>query len=200
MFASNSSQSTLYPTVISSSGDHGVVDEGSVFLNRFQYTGTRDYTNFCAIGDAMDFIRIIGEIRMRKWNHELAVWAQDYLAELWGTEGLLPENVMGAMCHVRVPGGNTAEIANTLQQQLFHQYNMYTVVFELKESAGPAAGWWFRLSAQIYLERSDFENLGQAVLTILPQLREARKSVTASVPEAVNTIETEPVVSSSIVD
>jgi selenocysteine lyase/cysteine desulfurase len=75
----------------------------SDFELRFQYTGTRDYTPLAAISAAMDFRDIIGEEAIVQYNHSLAVWANKYLSELWGTQALVADEATAAMAHVMLP-------------------------------------------------------------------------------------------------
>jgi selenocysteine lyase/cysteine desulfurase len=42
-----------------------------------------------AIAAAMDFRDIIGEDAIVDYNHGMAVWANQYLSQLWGTQALV---------------------------------------------------------------------------------------------------------------
>lgn len=81
MYVRNTPQRELVPqpTVISSTGENE-------YLNRFKYTGTRDYTAFTAIPAAVDFLTTLGGLKqIQQYNHNLAVRAARHLAAVWKT-------------------------------------------------------------------------------------------------------------------
>lgn len=163
-------QQVIIPTVISASWEGGVVQQPTRFLNRFQYTGTRDYTPFAATAAALSFRETVGEERIMTYCSELAQWAQTYLAQRWGTEYLLPAENTAFMIHPRVPT-NDPIIATALVAALTSQYNINVVLLPLTDPQTDERTYWFRLSSQIYLERADFVALGDAVLRVLADLQ-----------------------------
>ena len=68
MYVKSSEQTNNFPepNVISSSGLYD-------FVGRFAYTGTRDYTAYASINEAMDFCDYIGFQDMMDYNHNLVV-------------------------------------------------------------------------------------------------------------------------------
>ena len=74
----------VQPLVISSSGKQG-------YLDRFAYTGTRDYTAFACIPAAFAFVEnsLGGFAKMSARNHELLVKGCEAVARVWGTSTLL---------------------------------------------------------------------------------------------------------------
>jgi isopenicillin-N epimerase len=144
-------QKDLVPLVISSSSDN-------TFVGEFEYTGTRDYTAFCSIGAAMDFRNKFGDQDITKYNHDLAIWAGEYLSKNWNTSVLVTnETMVGCIFNVRLPTDDDQK-AQALQQKLLDKYFMYIVVYNLEGI------WYTRLSAQIFLETSDFIALADNVL------------------------------------
>jgi selenocysteine lyase/cysteine desulfurase len=102
----------------------------SDFELRFQYTGTRDYTPYAAIEAALHFRSLIGENAIVSYNHEMALWAQRYLAEYWGTETLTSDEHTCAMGHTRLPI-NTRAAATALSDMLKLRHNIHVMMFTL---------------------------------------------------------------------
>jgi len=138
------------------------------FEMRFQYTGTRDYTPFAAIEAALHFRQLIGEAAIVSYNHEMALWAQKYLAAAWGTETLVPDEHTCAMGHARLPISNRTA-ATRLAELLKERYNVHVMLFTLP-AAGPAGceTFWVRPCFQIYVSRQHVELLARAVLELAP--------------------------------
>jgi len=167
-------QALIDPTVISWEG------QGEThFQMAFSYLGTTDYSAYLAMEAALQFRARLGEDAIVQYIHTLAGQGGDVLAAKWGTERLVPDPQMGAMVNVRLPSTNSTAIA-ALPAQLLSQYNTWVPFYPAYWLEGaPAAGsavdgaevgdvvWYARVSAQIYLEVSDFEYLGDAVLALL---------------------------------
>jgi len=154
LWVSKDKQKNIVPLVISSSGNIS-------FVGEFEYTGTRDYTAFLSMGAALDFRIKWGDLEIMEYNHQLAVWAGNYLSKLWNTRMLVNDNSMvGSMVNVVLPTQNDQK-AQMLTQLLFDKYNMYLVAVKTQGI------WYARISAQIFLEQSDFVDLGKNVLTLI---------------------------------
>lgn len=148
-------QALIFPTVISLEG------QGESFYQMaFSWLGTADYSPFLAVEDALQFRADLGESAIVEYLHSLAVDGGHLLASRWGTEMLLPPDMIAAMVNVRLPTDNCTQ-AGLLPQLLLEKYNTWV----------PAYAWqghcYVRVSAQIYLELSDFEFLASAVLNLL---------------------------------
>lgn len=87
------------------------------------------------------------------------MWAGHYLAAQWNTQVLVTDALVGCMVNIQLPITDPTAAAS-LTQRLLDDYNMYIVVYPLQ------GAFWTRLSAQIYLEQSDFVALGRAVLQL----------------------------------
>lgn len=119
---------------------------------------------------ALDFrARIGGEFAIMAYNRDLAVWAGQYLARAWGTECLGTDGFAGAMANVRLPVSDLIQ-ATLLSKELGATYDTVVVVFAF------AGSIWMRVSAQIFLERSDFVLLAERVLCLLKQARDRQAS------------------------
>eukprot|EP00518_Triparma_eleuthera_P010005 CAMPEP_0182479306 /NCGR_PEP_ID=MMETSP1319-20130603/33945_1 /TAXON_ID=172717 /ORGANISM="Bolidomonas pacifica, Strain RCC208" /LENGTH=421 /DNA_ID=CAMNT_0024680723 /DNA_START=190 /DNA_END=1455 /DNA_ORIENTATION=- len=147
------------PTVISSEND---VFSGTDFQDRFVYTGTKDFTAYISISDALDFGEILeeanGEGSIIAYTNGLAEWASAYLAELWGTSLLSPTQFQAALFNVMLPTSDF-DLATQMQSDLLNDHGVYFL--SLKDEATGIV--YTRLSAQIYLERDDFVKLGELV-------------------------------------
>jgi len=152
-------QLLVTPTVISSENKVNV----TTFIDKYLYTGTRDYTAFCSVVEALNFREFVGgDERIFKYLHDLAVQAGHELAALWGTEVLADDSMVGSMVNVRLPTTDP-QLANNLTTRLFDEYKMYIVVYPLNNQ------FWTRLSVNIYLELNDFKKMGAIVKGMLSQ-------------------------------
>ena len=174
------------PTVISSYPAQN-------FVERYSYTGTRDYTAFAALPSAFEFRQFLGgEEQIITYCHNLAVQAGWLLANMWGTNLLVSEAMSGFMVNVILPSTNRTAIED-MQAALNSTYNIYLVTGPatsfvpsfnenptpsetLKDDCEESADsdmdceptlFITRISAQVYLELSDFSRLGELVLQLL---------------------------------
>lgn len=149
------------PAVISSEND---VSGGTDYATRFGYTGTKDFTAYLSVSDAIAFRNELeaenGSII--EYTDGLAKWAGDYLTALWGTTRLSPSEFEAALFNVILPTKDF-ELATKMQEDLLDKEGIYMLV--LKDEATGIV--FTRLSAQIYLERGDFERVGKLVLEYL---------------------------------
>lgn len=148
-----------------------VVDNfGESFVNRFVWTGTRDYTAFCAMKDAFDFRESVGgDAVIKGYNQGLAHWAGHYLAQLWNTTLLAPDTMQGTMTNIVVPTNNNTACAIVVGKLLSQHGLMVSGAGSIDAAHGNIA-CYLRLSGQIYLEESDFELVGRLVPELLRQV------------------------------
>lgn len=154
-------QHLVQPNIISNEGKGA-----TQFQMQFSYTGTKDYSPFLAMGDALDFREqaLGGDKAIMTYMHELASAGGDILAKAWGTEKLVDDEFIGAMVNVRLPDAAISCCGiqeHGLTDRVFKRYNTFV----------PATSWagrcYMRVSAQVYNERADFELLARAVLETL---------------------------------
>ena len=159
---SNSPSTSFDPAAV-----HGLSD----FEHRFQYTGTRDYTPLIAVHDALLFRAKIGERAILRYNHDLAIWAQEWLASLWGTEILVPRACTAFMAHIRLPV-TSAAAARLLQNVLEVDKSIHVIAFTLParlDSGETQQTHWIRPCMQLFICREDVSALGDAVLKLAPK-------------------------------
>ena len=174
-------QSFPEPTVISSKNALGLD-----FVDRFSYTGTRDYTAFATLPAAFKFRHYLGgEERILTYCHNLAVAAGEYLAAAWGTNLLVPATMSGFMINVILPSTNATAIKE-MQEELDKKHGIYIVYGSIDivvadetedkckrqyddtyRSCSTKTIYSTRLSAQVYLGMVDFRPLGNLVPQLL---------------------------------
>ena len=117
---------------------------------------TRDRTAFCSILAAKVFRDSLGgEAAIMAYTQSLAAWAYEHLTRVWQVPPMAPLEMMSSMALVKLP----AEDAATCAAIRAHLTQLNWSVSGW--SALPNFACYLRLSAQVYLEQSDFVNLGQ---------------------------------------
>ncbi|NJM28219.1 MAG: aminotransferase class V-fold PLP-dependent enzyme [Pseudanabaena sp. RU_4_16] len=144
-------QKETHPTVIS----HGL---GSGYCHEFDWTGTRDFSAWLAVTEAIAFARQLGFTQIYTHNHNLAVWAGQLLVHAWGGRTNTPSSTTGAMTTVQVPAKKSTYGYQELHDYLweFHRIEVPIIPF--------ANRLWVRISAQIYNEPSEYRLLAEALL------------------------------------
>jgi isopenicillin-N epimerase len=145
----------LHPLVISHGLNKGLHAE-------FDWPGTRDFTAWLAIPDAVAFHREHESDAIYDHNRGLAHDMAAELAAQWGTEIAVDPALLGSMATVRLPIGGpaTPERASALHDRLIDRYRVEIPVWALGDAL------WARLSAQIYNEPEDYRRLARAVLEL----------------------------------
>jgi selenocysteine lyase/cysteine desulfurase len=152
------------PTVIASSNQIGE----TCVSERFAYVSTRDYTAIISMKRALEFRQWIGgDDAIYAYNRNLARSAKIYLMSLWDVPAMAPESLEEFMINIALPLTDVAT-AKGLHAYLLSDHNMYAVIaFDTGSSF-----FYTRLSAQIYLEMSDFVRLGDAVLKYITNVED----------------------------
>jgi isopenicillin-N epimerase len=158
LWAAKQHHEYLHPTVISWGLDHGLSAE-------FDLLGTRDPSHFLTAPFSIELMNEFGGddgvAAIYRYNHELAWWAGQYLADRWGTRFTTPEEMIGSMVNVRLPAvlGSTRDDAERTRAALEAEG------IEVPVYAG-ADELTLRVCAQIYCDRADIEHLGDAVVKL----------------------------------
>ncbi len=156
LWAAKHHQGYLHPTVISWGLDHGIAAE-------FDLLGTRDPSHFLAAPFAIELMNEFGGddgvAAIYRYNHELAWWSGQYLADRWGTRFATPEKMIGAMVNVRLP----ARLGSSVDDAERVRAGLEAAGIEVPIYPG-ADELTLRVSAQIYCDRADIERLGDAVV------------------------------------
>ncbi|KAG0283080.1 hypothetical protein BGZ96_012551 [Linnemannia gamsii] len=163
LFVPKRFQSSIHPTSIQ------VAYKTGGFENEFSWSGTLDYSTILSIEGALEFRKQYGEDAIIHYCHRLAVEGGAKMAEILGTNVLTPhEHQVGNMVNVRLPIKNIndpkLQTPDYLIRLLLDKYNLFTPSFK------HGGYFWTRVSAQIYLELSDFEHLGRVWKEVIDEL------------------------------
>ncbi|RAH40775.1 putative aminotransferase family protein (LolT) [Aspergillus brunneoviolaceus CBS 621.78] len=184
------SETPAKPSLMASAG------RKTAFEALFEFVATADDTPYLCVPAALQFREEVcgGEAAVYAYLEELVNEGADLVAAGLGTEVLGDGNAAGkrsawrrcAMNNVRLPvrvvqtvrgeedtAGLTAElvpaVVDWMQRRLVEDYRTFVPVFA-------HAGWlWVRLSAQVYLDRSDFEWLVPVLKELVGRVKEEFK-------------------------
>ncbi len=140
----------LLPTVIS---------HATAGTDAFDWPGTRDFSPWLSVTEALAFYRELGGVQVRERNRALAIAAGAQLAAAWGTETAGPDEMTGSMRAIRLPGQRSAteDAAMALNRHLWERHRIEVPVLPIQGAL------WIRISAQVYNETADYERLEQAI-------------------------------------
>jgi hypothetical protein len=143
---------------------------GASYVVRYRYTGTRDYTAFCAIPSAMDFIdtTLGGRSNVDTYIRNLAVNAGRLLTSSWGTSLLVAESMTAYIINVILPSKDPSAIGY-MSGKLSSEHNFYFTYSSVVSTLTGETIYYTRLSAQVYLEMGDFEKLAYLVPSLLAE-------------------------------
>jgi isopenicillin-N epimerase len=135
---------------------------GEGLAREFSWQGTRDITGWLCAPEAIEFFARLGWDRVRRHNHEMATWAQAYLASRWGVEPATPldGSMLGSMVTLPLP--------ETARQRWPAPAAFQAALYELDRIEVPVIdfgeGWWVRVSCQVYNVPEHYERLADAVI------------------------------------
>jgi isopenicillin-N epimerase len=132
------------------------------YAEAFSWPGTRDFSPWLAVADAVDFHRDFGSDAIRAYTHGLAQEAAAMLAARWAMpRGTAPE-LATAMTTIALPldAEPTVDAGRQISRVLRHEHGVEVVVV-------PVAGrLWVRISAYLYNAMADYDRLAAAVLKL----------------------------------
>ena len=167
LYARKELQALLVPPVISSRAGHTCT-----FQDQFAYVGTKDYSSYMTMADALDFReRIGGDVAIMSYLKDLCKKGCAILKEAWGTESLVEDKdedeQMAAMCNVRLPTLPERSCEASLKKEILQK-------LEERNTTVPLCTFqdeiYCRVSAALYLEESDFEFLAATMLDVISSL------------------------------
>jgi len=132
---------------------------GEGFTAEFDWTGTRDFSAWLAVVDALRFLDGLGAARVRAYNHALVVAAASRIAEFWQTPLDAPAAMHGSMIALRLPprlqafGPPTLDTARRLQSAILAKHRVVVAIMAVGDAL------WARISGQIYNTGEDYERL-----------------------------------------
>ncbi len=145
-------QADLHPTVISLFHPEG-------YPREFDWTGTKDYTAWLSLSEALAFHRELGPERVRTYNHDLVLEGGRLCADAWGlplpTSPELVGSILALPCPV--PCSGDKEGCDALRAALWRDHRVEVMPV-------PAGGRpWLRVSAQVYNDLDEFRRLAQVL-------------------------------------
>ena len=146
LWARSGAQAGLHPPVIS----HGY---GRGFAAEFDWTGTRDFSAWLAVPDALDFFLAMKPSRIRAYNHRLATEAAQRIADAWGTPLDGPPQLHGSMMAIRLPQSLQRSDPNQLMTEWAARHRLVVAVMAI------GGALWARISAQAYNAPGDYQRL-----------------------------------------
>jgi isopenicillin-N epimerase len=189
LWVTREAQDHIHPSVVgavcsnsrTTNFDPAALANLSEFERRFQYTGTRDYTPLVAVADALRWREKVGESVILGYNHNLAVWGQEFLATEWNTETLVPAECTAFMAHARVPV-STPGAAALLNRRLREEFKTHVMAFELPPRVHlgeTEPTHWVRPCAQLFVSREDFKHLAAATKELASECDAAARAACA---------------------
>ncbi len=148
-------QKNIHPTNIS----HNYL---TTFKAEFDWAGTHDPTAWLAVSASLAFIKEIGVDKMRSYGHDLAIEARKMLTQSWGTNFVAPEDMIGMLATLELPGNpkDNDKHTATLHDRLRDEFHCELPVIVLGDHT------YVRISCQVYNDISDYEKLDLAVRKI----------------------------------
>jgi isopenicillin-N epimerase len=179
-------QHTIRPLIVSHAANAGRA-ERSYFIQSADWTGTLDPTPYLCVPAALDYMgsQVAGgwSALMRR-NHELVLSARQRLSKTLGTQLMAPDEMLGAMAAVEIPGGMQPPPPTVAPDappgSSYGQDELRTVLFERDRIEVPVYLWppvpqaerptvrLLRVSAQVYNSLADYERLAQALSNLVP--------------------------------
>ena len=149
-------QADIHPPVISRGFGQG-------FIAEFDWQGTRDYSAWLSLPEALEFRASLGDERVRAYCYDLAGQAAVMLAEAWQTEVGTPPDMRGFMATIRLPGNAPASPAAiaAIRRSLLYRHGIEAHFVALEGAV------WARISAHVYNEMADYVRLGEALPNVL---------------------------------
>jgi len=134
------------------------------YTAEFDWTGTKNPVPFLALSDAVDFHNELGSEEIFSYIHNLAIEGRNLVANELGLSKDIPEEMLGSLAAFELPGdrGTTGhEITSALRKRFFEKYKIEMPFVEFDGKI------FFRFSAQVFNEISDYEKLVDALMDFL---------------------------------
>ena len=133
---------------------------GEGFAKEFDWQGTRDFSAWLAVPEALDFVAALGFERVVAHNHQLAGWAHRLLVEGLGIEPATPldGSCITCMASIRLPDAlRRFGRVEHLQADLRAHERIEVPVMEWD------GAWWLRVSAAVHNLPEHYEVLLRAL-------------------------------------
>jgi isopenicillin-N epimerase len=148
LWARTDAQALIHPPVIS----HGY---GKGFAAEFDWTGTRDFSSWLAVPDALHFFRQLGPARTRSYNHKLVTQKAKEISDAWRTPVDGRPELHGSLMAIRLPESLQRRDPKQLMAELLARQRTFVAVMPIDGVL------WARISAQVYNEPRDYDRLAR---------------------------------------
>lgn len=161
LYVRRDKQPSIRPVTISHGANSPRRDK-SRFQLEFDWMGTTDPTAYMCVPQAIAFMGSLlsgGWDELRQRNHQLVLQGRQVLCEALGMESVCPEEMIGSMAVIAMPG--TLENRNymSLHDELFDKFGIEVQVVPWSEKPRLLV----RISAQVYNSLEQYEYLGKAL-------------------------------------
>lgn len=158
-------QNRVQPAVISH-GNNRPREGFTPFQDRFDWAGTFDPSAWFCVGEAIRFMDGLlpgGWPEVYRRNHALAVSARRVLCELWQVEAPCPEDLLGSLAAIPLPGRfQSAPSSGKIDSEQLRLYDEFGIEVPFNRFGQPERRW-LRISAQLYNSPAEYEYLGAAL-------------------------------------
>lgn len=171
LYIREGARSKIRPLTISHGANSTRLDRSFLKLE-FDWTGTGDPTPYLVIPQCIEFMETLypdGPVEFMKRNHELAVWAMEYLCEAFAAPRPCTPDMMGSMALGPIlppwqpPPSPTGAVRDPVGDRLFGEFKV-----EVPVTRWPGEDFRaLRVSAQAYNTEDDYRRLASAVRSIL---------------------------------
>lgn len=149
-------QDRINPPVISW-GWKTDLSEGSRFLNKHEWQGTRDMTPFLTVPAAIRFLQENDWVSHAKRNRKLVADTRRQILEITNTRAICPDSWLGQMASVHLPISD----GESFKRQLLKDFQIQIPVFEWEGEN------FLRFSFHLYNTKEDAQRLIEAVADLL---------------------------------
>ena len=137
--------------------------EGTPFQREFRWQGTRDYTPWLVIPEALSFLGSLlpgGWEELRENNHRKVVEGRRVLAEVLNTPPPCPPGLLGSLASLPLPPSESSSCEiDPLQERLYRHYHIEVPIMTLSQPPRRL----IRISAQIYNRKEEYKALAEAL-------------------------------------
>ncbi|HEX4795805.1 MAG TPA: aminotransferase class V-fold PLP-dependent enzyme [Humisphaera sp.] len=155
LWVNRAHQQHVHPLIIS----HHL---GEGFTPEFGWQGTRDVSAWLTIPAALQYMAAMRWERIRRHNHELAVWAHRVLLDRLNVRPISPidGSLLGSMAAAPMPG-SLHEMDETracdFQKRLYHEFQIEIPIMRWQDRC------YMRVACQIYNQAAQYEKAADII-------------------------------------
>lgn len=175
-------QKDFRPLALSNNAEHPKPGRKQL-LTEFDFVGTADVTPWLCIPDSIREMAALvpgGWPEIMRRNRELCLWAREHLCRALGVEAPAPESMIGCIATMLLPtdpdpqrrarlAAHPSAYHDALQEHLINTWGIQVPVWSIPTEQPPRR--LFRVSAQIYNTREQYEYLARALIDELARER-----------------------------